>query len=241
MNLIIDQGNTQTKIGVFDKWQLVYSDSYNILDKNRLLKLKKEYTIFKCILSSVVDENDNTILDNLNSVFPEYKTLNLKTQLPFKIEYKTPETLGKDRIAVVAGASFLYPGKNILVIDAGTAITYEYISKDGAYLGGNISPGMKIRYKALNHFTSKLPLPEFFEQKKLLGTSTNEAIHSGIQHGLLFEIEGYMQYFEKKHSKTIILFTGGDADFFVKKLKKRIFVHPNLVLTGLNRILEYNE
>lgn len=240
MNLIIDQGNTQTKIGVFDKWQLVHSDSYNILDKNRLLKLEKEHTILKCILSSVVEANNNTLLNDLNSAFPKYQTLNLKTKLPFTIKYKTPETLGKDRIAVVAGASFLYPGKDILVIDAGTAITYEYISKDGTYMGGNISPGMKIRYKALNHFTSKLPLPEFSEQKKLIGTSTNEAIQSGIQHGLLFEIEGYIQYFEKKHSETIILFTGGDADFFVKKLKKRIFVLPNLVLTGLNRILEYN-
>ena len=165
MNLIIDQGNTQTKIGVFDKWQLVYSDSYNILDKNRLLKLKKEYTILKCILSTVVEANNNTLLNSLNLVFPEYKTLNLETQLPFTIEYNTPETLGKDRIAVVAGASFLYPAKNILVIDAGTAITYEYISKDGIYIGGNISPGMKIRYKALNHFTSNFRYRNFLNRK----------------------------------------------------------------------------
>ena len=240
VNLIIDQGNTQIKIGVFDKWQLVYSDSYNILDKNRLLKLKKEYNIHNCILSSVIESGNNRILNDLNSVFPEFKTLNHKTQLPFKIEYKTPETLGRDRIAVVAGASLLYPQKNILVIDAGTAITFEFISKDGVYLGGNISPGLQMRYKALNHFTSKLPLIEFTEQNKLLGASTNEAIQSGIQHGLLFEIEGYIQHLEKKHPEIIILFTGGDADFFVKKLKKRIFVHFNLVLTGLNRILEYN-
>jgi type III pantothenate kinase len=240
VNLIIDQGNTQIKTGVFDKWQLVYSDSCNILDKKRLLELKKEYNINNCILSSVVETEENNVVDSLNSVFSGFKTLNQNTQLPFTVEYKTPETLGKDRIAVVAGASFLYPGKDILVIDSGTAITFEFISKNGVYLGGNISPGLQMRYKALNHFTSKLPLIEFAEQNKLLGASTNKAIQSGIQYGLLFEIEGYIQHLEKKYPEIIILFTGGDADFFVKKLKKRIFVHFNLVLTGLNRILEYN-
>jgi type III pantothenate kinase len=240
VNLIIDQGNTQIKTGVFDKWQLVYSDSCNILDKKRLLELKKEYNINNCILSSVVETEKNNVVDSLNSVFSGFKTLNQNTQLPFTVKYKTPETLGKDRIAVVAGASFLYPGKDILVIDSGTAITFEFVSKNGVYLGGNISPGLQMRYKALNHFTSKLPLIKFAEQNKLLGASTNEAIQSGIQYGLLFEIEGYIQHLEKKHPEIIILFTGGDADFFVKKLKKRIFVHVNLVLTGLNRILEYN-
>ncbi len=240
MNLIIDQGNTQIKIGVFDKWQLVYSDSCNILDKKRLLKLKKEYNIHNCMLSSVVETGGNDVIAGLNSVFPRFKTLNSKTQLPFTVEYKTPETLGKDRIAVVAGATLLYPKKDILVIDAGTAITFEFITKNGTYKGGNISPGLHMRYKALNHFTSKLPLIEPNEQNKLLGTTTNEAIQSGIQYGLIFEIEGYIQHLEKTHPKIIILFTGGDADFFVKKLKKRIFVPFNLVLTGLNRILEYN-
>ncbi len=240
MNLIIDQGNTQIKTGVFDKWQLVYSDSCNILDKKKLLKLKKEYNIHNCILSSVINLGDSNILTDLNSLFPGFKILNSNTKLPFAIEYKTPKTLGKDRIAVVAGASYLYPHKDVLVVDAGTAITFEFISKDGIYKGGNISPGLQMRYKALNHFTSKLPLIEFTEQYNLLGASTNEAIQSGIQHGLLFEVEGYIQHLEKKHPEIVILFTGGDADFFVKKLKKRIFVHFNLVLTGLNRILEYN-
>ncbi len=241
MNLIIDQGNTQTKIGVFDKWQLIYSDSYNILDKNKLQKLKEKHNISKCILSSVIKMKNNPILSNLKSVFPGFKTLTVNTPLPITVNYKTPETLGIDRIAAVTGASFLYPQKDILVIDAGTAITYEFINKDGIYTGGNISPGMKMRYKALNHFTSQLPLPVFSEQKELLGTTTNEAIQSGIQYGLLFEFEGYIRHLEKIYPEIIILFTGGDADFFVKKLKKCIFVHFNLVLTGLNRILEYNE
>ena len=240
MNLIIDQGNTQTKIGVFDKWHLVHSDSYNILDKSKLQKLKKRYNITKCILSSVIEPDNNILIKELSSEFSDYLMLSHNTRLPFNIDYKTPDTLGKDRIAVVAGAIFLYPDKDILIIDAGTAITYELITKDGIYHGGNISPGMQMRYKALNTFTSRLPLPEFQNQDKLIGKSTNDAIHSGIQWGIVHEIEGYINHLTEEYAQILILFTGGDANFFVKKLKKPIFVHLNLVLTGLNRILEYN-
>jgi len=240
VNLIIDQGNTQTKIGVFDKWQLVHSDSYNILDKSKLQNLIQEYNINKCILSSVIKPDNNPLTDDLSDIIPGYLNLSHKTPLPFIIDYKTPETLGKDRIAAVAGALFLYPNKDILIIDAGTAITYELVTNDGIYHGGNISPGMKMRYKALNTFTSSLPLPEFKDQKELIGKTTNEAIHAGIQWGIIHEIEGYVNHLKTNYPEILILFTGGDANFFVKKLKKRIFVHFNLVLTGLNRILEHN-
>ena len=240
MNLIIDQGNTQIKIGVFDKWQLVHSDSYNILDKSILREIVEKYNISRCILSSVVAPDNNMLINDLTATIPDYLTLTHKTLLPFKLDYKTPETLGKDRIAVVAGGTFLYPGKDLLIIDAGTAITYELVTKDGIYHGGNISPGMQMRYKALNTFTSRLPLPEFSDQKLLIGKSTDEAIHAGVQWGIVHEIEGYIDHLEVKYPQILILFTGGDTNFFVKKLKKRIFVHLNLVLTGLNRILEYN-
>ena len=241
MNLIIDQGNTQIKIGVFDKWQLVYSDSYDILDKSNLQKLSIEHNISKCIISSVIKSNSNPLLDILAEVQPGFISLSHNMPLPFSIDYKTPETLGKDRIAVVAGACFLHPGKDILIIDAGTAITYELLTKDGIYRGGNISPGLQMRYKALHNFTSQLPLLKLEKQEQLIGKSTNEAIQSGVQNGLLFEIKGYIRQLKKKYPEIVVLFTGGDADFFVKKLKKRIFVHPNLVLSGLNRILEYND
>ncbi|NPA37700.1 MAG: type III pantothenate kinase [Chlorobi bacterium] len=241
MNLIIDQGNTQIKIGVFDKWQLVYSDSYNILDKNTLLSLRHKYNISRCIFSSVIKENTNRLLTALKDIFPGYISLSHNMPLPFVINYKTPETLGKDRIAVVAGAQSLHPGKDILIIDAGTAVTYELLTGNGIYQGGNISPGLQIRYKALHNFTSQLPLLNIDEQNNIIGRSTNEAIHSGVQYGLLFEIKGYIRQLKKRYPEIVVLFTGGDADFFVKKLKKRIFVHPNLVLIGLNRILEYND
>jgi type III pantothenate kinase len=114
------------------------------------------------------------------------------------------------------------------------------VTKDGVYHGGNIAPGLQMRYKALNTFTSRLPLPDFKEQQELMGKSTEEAIHAGVQWGMVNEIEGYISRLEAEYPEILILFTGGDTNFFVKKLKKRIFVHLNLVLTGLNRILEYN-
>ena len=240
MNLIIDQGNTQIKIGVFDKWLLVHSDSHDILDKIKLQNIVQKYNISKCILSSVIDPVKNGLINDLESVIPGFIQLSHKTPLPFKIDYKTPETLGKDRIAVVAGGTYLYPGRDLLIIDAGTAITYEFVTKDGIYHGGNISPGLQMRYKALNYFTSRLPHPDFKDQDELLGKSTEEAIHAGIQWGMVNEIEGYINRLEADFPEILILFTGGDANFFVKKLKKRIFVDLNLVLTGLNRILEYN-
>ena len=240
MNLIIDQGNTQIKIGVFDKWHLVHSDSHDILDKNKLQNIVQKYNVSRCILSSVIDPGKNGLIDDLANVIPGFMQLSHKTPLPFKIDYKTPETLGKDRIAVVAGGTYLYPGMDLLIIDAGTAITYELATKDGIYHGGNISPGLQMRYKALNTFTSRLPYPVFKNQSELIGKSTEDAIHAGIQWGMVNEIDGYINRLKANFPEILILFTGGDANFFVKKLKKPIFVDLNLVLTGLNRILEYN-
>ena len=148
--------------------------------------------------------------------------------------------MGKDRLAAVAGAIGLYPNTNLLVIDAGTAITYELINSKHEFLGGNISPGMTIRYKALNEFTSKLPLLSASDETPLIGQSTKEAIQAGVQNGVLFEIQGLINELSSQYPSIKTIITGGDAEFFARKLKNPIFVHPNLVLIGLNRILEYN-
>jgi type III pantothenate kinase len=128
----------------------------------------------------------------------------------------------------------------VLVIDAGTAITYEMITAENEYLGGNISPGMETRFKALNQFTGKLPLVTPSDDFQLLGTNTESAIRAGVQLGLLFEVEQYITYFNNIYQNLEIIITGGNAKFFDKKLKNSIFVHFNLTLIGLNRILEYN-
>lgn len=152
----------------------------------------------------------------------------------------TPETLGKDRLAAVIAASNIFPGSDLLVIDAGTAITYDFINKDREYHGGSISPGINMRFKALNTFTGRLPLidPEPFDQ--LIGLNTHEAILSGVMNGARYEMNGIIEDYQLKfpHLKTIL--TGGDAIYFDKKLKSNIFVSSNLVILGLKLILKYN-
>jgi type III pantothenate kinase len=160
--------------------------------------------------------------------------------LPFINKYETIQTLGNDRIGAVAGAQFLYPKENILIIDAGTAITYDILIGN-EYLGGNISAGLNMRLKALHHFTSSLPLVELEDEIEFWGNNTGAAILSGVVNGIIFEIEGYIEYFKKRGEKNITIITGGDANYLVKKIKQPIFAVPNLVLIGLNRILEYNE
>ncbi|MCT4590800.1 MAG: type III pantothenate kinase [Carboxylicivirga sp.] len=240
MNLVIDRGNTQVKIGIFDQCQLIHSDYFNFLDEKIIKDLTKRFSITRIIVSTVVQERHNELIDNLAKVTSHIIELDSSTSLPFTWNYQTKSTMGKDRLAAVAGAIGLYPNTNLLVIDAGTAITYELINSKHEFLGGNISPGMTIRYKALNEFTSKLPLLSASDETPLIGQSTKEAIQAGVQNGVLFEIQGLINELSSQYPSIKTIITGGDAEFFARKLKNPIFVHPNLVLIGLNRILEYN-
>jgi type III pantothenate kinase len=162
-----------------------------------------------------------------------------ETPLPIKNLYATPQTLGCDRLAAVVGAAHLYPNQNLLVIDAGTAITYELLSAKGEYLGGNISPGISLRFKALHHYTGKLPLCERADSYAPVGTDTQSAIAAGVLNGVLYEVQANVEQFSLKIPNLIAILTGGDADFFANRLKKPIFVVCDLVLIGLNRILEH--
>jgi type III pantothenate kinase len=240
VNLVIDRGNTQVKIGIFDQCQLIHSDYFNFLDEKIIKDLTKRFSITRIIVSTVVQERHNELIDNLAKVTSHIIELDSSTSLPFTWNYQTKSTMGKDRLAAVAGAIGLYPNTNLLVIDAGTAITYELINSKHEFLGGNISPGMTIRYKALNEFTSKLPLLSASDETPLIGQSTKEAIQAGVQNGVLFEIQGLINELSSQYPSIKTIITGGDAEFFARKLKNPIFVHPNLVLIGLNRILEYN-
>jgi type III pantothenate kinase len=210
------------------------------LTLSHLEMLKYEHPqLSKAILSSVktVDEE---LLQFLREQFDFFVELDHQTKLPIANLYETPETLGKDRLAAAVGANELFPDQNILIIDAGTAITYDLVSENNEFLGGNISPGMQMRYKALNQYTGKLPLVEYSDDFELVGGNTVDAIRAGVQNGIVYEMNGTIDSFNRIYENLQIVMTGGDSIFFDKILNYTIFVHFNLTLIGLNRILEHN-
>lgn len=202
--------------------------------------LKDEHTQLNQAILSSVKPVDEELIRFLSQNFQLFIELDHHTPLPIENLYETPETLGKDRIAAAVGANELFPGQNILIIDAGTAITYDVVSEKNEFLGGNISPGLQMRFKALNQFTGKLPLINYSDEFQLIGRNTEEAIRAGVQNGILYEIERTIETFNRNYENLQIVMTGGDSIFFDKKLNYSIFVHFNLTLIGLNRILEHN-
>lgn len=239
MNLVIDIGNTLTKTGCFNNGDLVTSATLETFTLETASEWIRNFPVKKCILSSVKD-NEGPLTAYLQENVSFFVNLSHNTPLPFKNLYRTPESLGKDRIAAIAGAFQRNPETNVLVIDMGTAITYDLITREAEYSGGNISPGLVTRFRALHAFTSRLPLLEKDKLWDDLGTDTRSAIIKGVQMGIVYEINGYIDCFSGQYADLMIILTGGDADFFVNKLKKTIFVVPNLVLNGLNFILDYN-
>jgi type III pantothenate kinase len=193
----------------------------------------------RAILSSVASV-DPFLYDDLKAAFSFFLEVNNQTPMPMKIKYRTPETLGLDRLAAAIGAREIFPDRDLLVIDAGTAITFDLIEREGTFLGGNISPGLKTRFRALHEFTQKLPLAEETDQLILIGQSTEEAISAGVVNGMVFEIDGMIDEVKKKYPEIQPVLTGGDARFFERRLKSHIFVKFEITLIGLNRILEYN-
>ena len=238
MNLIVDIGNTNAKIAVFEANKLLEKINVSLCDISlSSKKFQEKYNLTGCIVSSVSNYNASALKNNFH--FSKFIELDNSTKVPFKNKYKSPNTLGVDRIALASAAATIYPNKNILVIDAGTCITYDFINDKKEYLGGAISPGISIRYKSLHNFTAKLPLLEK-NKFSLIGTDTKGSIHSGVLNGVVQEIDGVInQYLTKNQTLTIVL-TGGDAIFLAKNLKSTIFANPNFLLEGLNSILIYN-
>ena len=202
--------------------------------------LKDEHPQLTQAILSSVKPVDNEILQFLSGNFDLFIELDHETKLPIGNLYETPETLGKDRLAAAVGANELFPDQNLLIIDAGTAITYDLVSENNEFIGGNISPGLQMRFKALNQFTGKLPLVSYSDEFQDIGRNTTEAIRAGVQNGILYEIAQTIELFNKNYQNLQIVMTGGDSIFFDKKLNYTIFVHFNITLIGLNRILEYN-
>ena len=240
INLVIDIGNTRTKLALFNQHDLMFSVPIEQLTVNHLQMLKNEHIQLDQAILSSVKPVDEELIRFLSQNFQLFIELDHHTPLPIENLYETPETLGKDRIAAAVGANELFPGQNILIIDAGTAITYDVVSEKNEFLGGNISPGLQMRFKALNQFTGKLPLINYSDEFQLIGRNTEEAIRAGVQNGILYEIERTIETFNRNYENLQIVMTGGDSIFFDKKLNYSIFVHFNLTLIGLNRILEHN-
>jgi type III pantothenate kinase len=238
MNLIVDIGNTSTKLALYKEREMISVSRINELSCEELEKKLSGLKIKRAIISSV-KKLPPFISDLFFPNIPFVHFLSYKSKLPFKIEYDTPQTLGTDRLASVAGAFKLFPGSEILIIDAGSAITFDFLSS-GIFKGGNISPGISMRFKALNRFTGKLPLVSLTDNYTSPGRNTADAITAGVITGVTYEINEYIRTFEKKHSDFKIVLTGGDSGYLKNKIDYQFTYIPDLVTDGLNYILEYN-
>ena len=239
MNLTVDIGNTFAKIGVFKDGVLIHKGVIPEWTENQILEYLTNQNGENVILSNVTGFSIDKLIAALRNRY-NFWLLDERAQLPINNLYQTPETLGKDRIAAVVGGQHLFPNQNVLIIDAGTCITYDWLKFNRDYLGGNISPGLKMRLQAMAHFTGKLPLLEVKDINFSIGNTTNSAMLNGAIQGLVLEIEGFINMYAQDFKDLKVMLTGGDAEFLAKKLKLQIFVDQNLVLVGLNKILEYN-
>ena len=241
MNLIIDIGNTCAKLAIFDKDELIdFTQTSNQSLAVLPLFIKKYPFLSHGIIATVITLNEEIERQLEALPFPLLK-LNHQTPIPISNLYRSPQTLGPDRLAAAIGAQGQKPRKDILIIDAGTALTYEFIDRHGSYHGGNISPGISMRLKSLHEYTDKLPLVSASGITPIIGYDTETAIRSGVIHGMEMEIKGYIELMQEKYPGLLVFLTGGDDFSFDTNLKSIIFADRFLVLKGLNRILRYNE
>jgi len=238
MNLVIDIGNSSTKLALLDEGRIIIQTRFESLSEQLLKEFIAKRKIDKTIISSGKDIPRFTaeIAESRSGIV---HILSHTSKFPFRIDYLTPETLGTDRIAAVAGGHNSFPGADLLVIDAGTAITFDFL-EGSVYKGGNISPGIDTRFRALHHFTGRLPLITQSREYDFPGSSTAGAIIAGVVSGVIFEINEYIRTFVEKQSNSKVILTGGDGSFLRDKIAGEVNYMPDIVTDGLNFILEYN-
>ena len=241
MILVVDVGNSRIKAAVFEGAICfeIFIFSKIELKKNIENILKKFEKTTDLVVSSVGDVEKQSFLEYNNQANVHFLTHN--DPFPFHNGYATPTTLGIDRMVLAAGATLQFPEMNRLVVDAGTCITYDFIDEKDTYLGGAISPGLRLRYEALHNFTAKLPLLSLDPPKDFIGNTTTQSIHSGVVNGFVFEIDGFIAAYKAKYSNFIIILTGGDTDFLAKRLKNTIFANSNFLLESLNNLYQYQK
>lgn len=241
MHLILDFGNTLIKCFVFDAQELVFQEHVQINDwqkniRKHLVDFPKIDALIISDVRGITSEKDQQFFNGLQVYY-----CNSKLKIPFSNHYKTPESLGADRIALVAAATLLYPNQDVLIIDLGSCITYDFKDTANNYYGGAISPGFKMRYKSLHTNTGKLPSLESKTPTHWIGDTTENAIHSGVYFGILSEIQGQIAHYTEKCENLTVIFVGGDAQRLPKPFKNGIFAHSNFLAKGLNYILELNK
>tara|TARA_B100001121_G_scaffold277983_1_gene268282 strand:- start:39 stop:767 length:729 start_codon:yes stop_codon:yes gene_type:complete len=240
MNLVIDIGNSRIKLFLFENDKIIFSKICNHAEFDKTLAtFPNNEKIINLISSTVSTNYDDVIQENFrNSKFFQLSNKHLK--LPFQNNYKTLNSLGQDRIALVSSAVHKYPNSNNLIIDVGTCITYDFIDSKNKYYGGAISPGIKLRYSSLNDYTSNLPLLEFKEMDSLIGSNTEESIHIGISNGIISEVNRFINNLKIDYPDLNVIITGGDSMFLLNKIKNAIFADQDFLAIGLNNIIKLN-
>lgn len=240
LNLAIDIGNSRTKFGLFEERKLLQTFLFKNEELAKNHQLLEAYQAKHYIVSSVNKAAEQEL--NLEKYGNQLVYLKADSKLPIKIKYESPDTLGKDRISAVIGAAVQFPNQNLLVIDCGTCVTYDFLTSEQEYMGGAISPGIQMRLNAMNNYTNQLPLLywDTISKPETIGNTTITSMLSGVINGLIAEINGFISSYQQQFSDLKIVLTGGDANFFEKELKNGIFADPNIVLKGLNEILIYH-
>ncbi len=239
MQLVIDIGNTRIKAALFEKDEIKHSFVFQSLEEVIESDIFQQFTITYCIVGSVVNGME-AFIEKLNQKV-NVSIFTTDTPIPIQNNYKSANTLGSDRLAASIGGNTLFPNENVLVIDAGTCIKYNFTNKQNQYIGGAISPGLEMRFKALHTFTARLPLLSVdYGFNDLIGKNSTESILSGVQTAVVAEVDGLIDEYKNKFSDLKIVLTGGDYNFFEKRLKNSIFADPFLILKGLNAILKFN-
>jgi type III pantothenate kinase len=238
VNLVLDVGNSLLKIALFEKSELIQKFKFSENYKRNIEDIISENNVTHSIISNV-----GRIDDSIINILKESTNLLLvsnQLKFPFKNLYKSKNTLGQDRLALVSAAAFKFPKENVLIVDAGSCITYDFKNNNNEYLGGGISPGILMRFKSLNTFTSNLPLIDFDSIHQLIGNNTKNSINSGVINGTISEINGIIQQYCEEFKNIRIILTGGDSNFLLKRIKNSIFADQNFLLVGLNKLLEDN-
>lgn len=239
MKLVIDIGNSAHKWAVFsEEGELIDLQQQKQLTVDLLQDTLSQYPI-RYSICSAVGPYDAQVLKKLESA-TTYIDFSYQSHLPIQLCYQTPQTLGLDRIANAVGAYSLFPCQNILSIQAGTCLVFDYINQQGQYLGGSISPGLEMRFKALHYFTKNLPLCTKNNIDFYIGNSTQHSIESGVINGIIDEINASVDRYKKQAPDLKIILTGGDAAFLYNSIKNTIFAPSNIVLLGLHKILQLN-